>query len=48
MSAVNEYERYITTPENLKETLQEYGVAIIPGVLNPEECSQIASGMWDT
>lgn len=48
MNAVYEYERYITTPDNLKETLEEYGVAIIPSVLNDEECSQIASGMWDT
>ena len=48
MSALYEYERYIATPDNLKETLEEYGVAIIPSVLNDEECSQMASGMWDT
>lgn len=48
MSAVYEYERYIAAPENLKETLEEYGVAIIPSVLNDDECSKMASGMWDT
>lgn len=48
MNTVYEYERYITTPDNLKQTLEEYGVAIIPSVLNEEECSQMASGMWDT
>lgn len=48
MTAVYEYERYITTAENLKATLEEYGVAIIPGILNDEECSAMQSGMWDT
>ncbi len=48
MSSVYEYERYITTPDNLKETLEEYGVAIIPSVLNDEECAAMQSGMWDT
>jgi hypothetical protein len=48
MTAVYEYERYITTPENLKETLEEYGVAIIPSVLDNEECNAMANGMWDT
>ena len=48
MSAVYEYERYMTTPDNLKETLEEYGVAIIPNVLNDQEISEMAQGMWDT
>ena len=29
-----EYERYVTTKENLMDTINTYGVAIIPGVLN--------------
>jgi len=48
MSAVYEYEKYITTPEKLKETIDEYGVAIIPSVLNEEECNAMSNGMWDT
>jgi hypothetical protein len=48
MSVVYEYEKYITTPDNLKETLDEYGVAIIPSVLNDEECNDMVNGMWDT
>jgi hypothetical protein len=48
MSTVYEYERYICNPDNLKETLEEYGVAIIPSVLNEEECDAMTSGMWDT
>jgi hypothetical protein len=42
-----EFTKYSTNLENLKETLQKYGVAIIPSVLNPEECSNISSGIWD-
>lgn len=42
-----EYEKYITTAENLKQTLHKYGVAIIPKVLTPDECEEMKSGMWD-
>ena len=42
-----EYEKYKTTKENLTKTLEKYGVAIIPSVLNDEECSNIVSGTWD-
>ena len=42
-----EFEKYSTTPENLKKTLELYGVAIIPSVLNQEESSNIYSGIWD-
>jgi hypothetical protein len=38
---------YYTTPELLKNTIDEYGVAIIPNVLNDEECDSIVSGLWD-
>lgn len=47
-AAIYEYERYITTPEQLKETLEEYGVAIIPSVLDENECAEMADGMWNT
>jgi ectoine hydroxylase-related dioxygenase (phytanoyl-CoA dioxygenase family) len=42
-----EYEKYITTPENLKNTIMEYGVGIIPNVINSNECEQMKNGMWD-
>jgi len=48
MSSEYEFEKYITTPENIMETINKYGVAIIPNLLNDEECCEMASGMWDT
>jgi len=41
------YEKYVATPENAKEILDRYGVAIVPNVLNETECEGIVSGMWD-
>ena len=41
------YNKSKSKAENLKKTLELYGVAIIPSVLNPEECSNIHSGIWD-
>lgn len=35
------------TIDTLAATLEEYGVAIIPNVLNDEECDALFSGMWD-
>jgi hypothetical protein len=49
MSApVYEYEKYVCTSATLWETLQEYGVAVIPSVLSEHECTAIVDGMWDT
>ena len=42
-----EYKRYVTTKENLRDTINTYGVAIIPGVLDEDECNGIVSGIWD-
>jgi len=42
-----EYEKYITNSDNLKETLQKYGVAIIPNVINDTECNNTVNGMWE-
>lgn len=45
--ATYEYERYICNKETLKETLEKFGVAIIPNVLNEEECNQMVDEMWN-
>ena len=34
-------------PKRFKRHLDKYGVAIIPDVLNPEECESMVSGIWD-
>lgn len=38
--------RYLTTQENVLDTLEQYGVAIIPNVLNELECEQMRNGAW--
>ena len=42
-----EYEKYKTTKEKLKETIDKYGVAIIPNVLSNKECDEMINNMWD-
>jgi hypothetical protein len=42
-----EFDRYVTTKENLKGTLLKFGVAIIPNVLNQQEIFEMQNGMWD-
>ena len=42
-----EFDKYVCTKETLKQTLENYGVAIIPSVLNSDECESIVSGIWD-
>ena len=42
-----EGKRYYTNPVSLKKTLDQYGVAVIPNVLNEEEIAKMNSGMWD-
>lgn len=43
-----EFEKYACTSETLKETLEKYGVAIIPSVINEEECKKMREGMWES
>ena len=43
-----EYERYIATPDNVMDVINQYGVAIIPNLLDDQECHKMATGMWDT
>ena len=42
-----EYEKYVTNKEKMRETLEEYGVAIIPNVLDEKECDNMLSGIWN-
>lgn len=42
-----EFLKYCTNKESLKETLNRYGVAIIPNILNDLECNSIIDGLWD-
>lgn len=46
---MEEYEgnKYFTDVENLKNTLDTFGVAIIPNVLNIEECENSCNDMWE-
>lgn len=40
--------KYYTTSDKVKENIEKYGVAIVPGLLDKEECDKGISGMWDT
>lgn len=42
-----EGEKYHTTPEGIKETIEKYGVAIVPSVIDGGEISLMRDGMWD-
>ena len=39
--------KYYCTKETLMDTINKYGVAIIPSVLDETECDSMVSGMWD-
>jgi hypothetical protein len=43
-----QYEKYVCSVDTLQETIDKYGVAIIPGVLNAEECNKLKTQTWDT
>ena len=42
-----EFTKYITDKEHLRDTVKMYGVAIIPSVLNEEECQNLVDGLWN-
>ena len=42
-----QFEKYVCTTQTLKETLNIYGVAIIPDVISHSECEQMVSMIWD-
>jgi ectoine hydroxylase-related dioxygenase (phytanoyl-CoA dioxygenase family) len=39
--------KYITNKQNIKHTIEKYGVAIIPNILNEEECIEMQNEMWN-
>lgn len=39
--------KYYATAETLKSVLAEYGVAVIPNVLDAKECAHMENGMWN-
>lgn len=43
-----EFEKYLSTVDDVKIVLDTYGVAIIPNVLNDEECHAMNNGIWNT
>jgi hypothetical protein len=40
-------QKYYTDINNLQDTINKYGVAIIPNILNDIECKKMESDMWD-
>lgn len=40
-------DRYLATPDTAKDVLARYGVAIVPSVLDADECAAMNAGMWD-
>jgi ectoine hydroxylase-related dioxygenase (phytanoyl-CoA dioxygenase family) len=46
---LNQYiaDKYNTDIDHLKQTLEQFGVAVIPSVLTEVECENMKSGMWD-
>jgi len=43
----DQHDRYLATPDNVKEVIDKYGVAIIPNILNQDEVNAMVNGMWD-
>lgn len=42
-----EFEKYVCTKETLKNTIRRYGVAIIPNILDENECESMVNGIWN-
>jgi len=42
-----EFEKYVCTPATMKTTIETYGVAIIPSILNDMECNEMIDGIWE-
>ena len=44
---VYEFEKYVCSKETLKTTIDMYGVAIIPNVLEKDECDKMVDMIWE-
>ena len=44
--AARNQDDFTTTPERLRETLEKFGVAILPSVLDADETKQMQKGYW--
>ena len=42
-----EDEKYFCDENSLNDTIEKYGVAIIPSLIDDAECESMVSGMWD-
>jgi len=42
-----EFEKYVCSKETLKQTIDTYGVAIIPSILTESECKNMVDKIWD-
>jgi len=38
---------YVNNLDNLKDTIMKYGIAIIPSILNDDECKEMENEMWN-
>jgi ectoine hydroxylase-related dioxygenase (phytanoyl-CoA dioxygenase family) len=47
MAETYDFERYITDATGVRDTLDRFGVAVIPSLLDDTECERIVSGIWD-
>ena len=47
MANLYEYHKYVCTKETLEQTINNFGVAIIPNLLDDNECENIVTGIWD-
>lgn len=46
MSQLYEFEKYLTNKENIKKTIEKYGVAITP-ILDEKECNEMINDKWN-
>lgn len=42
-----EFQKYVCSKETLKQTIDTYGVAIIPSILTETECKNMVDKIWD-
>jgi ectoine hydroxylase-related dioxygenase (phytanoyl-CoA dioxygenase family) len=47
MNISYEYDKYVCDVNDIINTINKYGVAIIPNVLNERECDNIVNGFWN-